>query len=76
MNNKTHERKRTWPNLKYYSSIFLERLVADTENLSQNSWIPGGKFNAGFPKHEAGEVLLARLWRVLSVKLTIYGHKT
>jgi hypothetical protein len=38
-------------------SIFLERLEIDTKTLSQNGWSPGRKFNAEFPKHEAGEVL-------------------
>jgi hypothetical protein len=56
------------------AAIFSGGLQIDMKTLSQNSWSPGPKFNAGFLKQEAGETL-AQLWHILSAKFRTYGYQ-
>jgi hypothetical protein len=62
MNWKGCERKRSWPNLRYYPSICLEGPRKTVQNLSQDSWSPGRDLNPRPPEYEAG-VLTTRLRR-------------
>jgi hypothetical protein len=47
-------KKRSWPNLRYYSGICLEGLRKTTKNLSQDSRSPGRDLDPGPPEYEAG----------------------
>jgi hypothetical protein len=38
-------RKGSWPNLRYYPSIFLEGLSKTTKNVSHNNWSLGQDLN-------------------------------
>jgi hypothetical protein len=44
MNCKGFGRKRSWPNLIYYTGIRLEGVRKTTKKLKQDSWSPGPKF--------------------------------
>jgi hypothetical protein len=52
-------RNRSWPNLRYYPSIFLERLRKTAKGHSQDSRFPGRDMNPGPPAYKAGN----RKWR-------------
>jgi hypothetical protein len=54
MNWKGCGRKRSWPSLRYYPSIFLQELRKTTKILSQDSWSLGRDLNPGLPEYEAG----------------------
>jgi hypothetical protein len=54
MNWKGWGRKRSWLNLSYYPSIFLEGLRKTTKNFSQDTRSPGRDLNPGPPEFEAG----------------------
>jgi hypothetical protein len=54
MNWKGFERKRSWPNLRYYPNICLEGLRKTTKIPSQDSRFPGRDLNPGPPEYEAG----------------------
>jgi hypothetical protein len=45
MNWKGRVRKRSWPNLRYYTGICLEELRETTKNLTQDSRSPGQDLN-------------------------------
>jgi hypothetical protein len=45
-------KERSWPNLRYYSGIYFERLSKTTRNLRQDSQSPGRDFNPGPPENE------------------------
>jgi hypothetical protein len=53
MNWKGCERKRPWPNLRYYVGIFLEGLRRIMNNLRQGSQYPGLDLKSGPLKNEA-----------------------
>jgi hypothetical protein len=53
INWKRFGRKRSWPNLRNYPSISLERLRKTTKTPSQDSRCPGRNFNLGPPEYEA-----------------------
>jgi hypothetical protein len=48
-------RKRSWPNLRYYLGICLERLRKTTKNLSQDSLSPGRGLNPRLSEYEVGD---------------------
>jgi hypothetical protein len=68
MNWKGCGRKRSWPNLRYYSGICQERLRKTTKNLSQDSRSLGRDLNPGRPEYEAG-VLTTRSRRPVTAGL-------
>jgi hypothetical protein len=47
MNWKGFCRKRSWPNLRYYSAIRVKGLRKSTKNLNQNSRSPGPRIEPG-----------------------------
>jgi hypothetical protein len=47
-------RKRSWPNIKYYPGIFLEKLRKTTKDLSQDMRSTDRDLNPGSVKYEAG----------------------
>jgi hypothetical protein len=53
VNSKWYGRKRSWPKLRYYPGIWLERLRQTTELLSQDSLSPVRDLNAGLSEYEA-----------------------
>jgi hypothetical protein len=54
MNWKVYGRKRSWPNLRYYSGICLEELRKTTNTLSQGSRSLGRDLNSRPPEYKAG----------------------
>jgi hypothetical protein len=62
---------RSWPNLRYYVGIRLDRVSETTKNLNQHSLSLGRVLNPEPPEYEA-EVLTARPRR--SVKLLQHGE--
>jgi hypothetical protein len=55
MNWKRCGRKRSWPNLRYYLCICLERLSKTSKNLSQDSLSPGQGLNPRLSEYEVGD---------------------
>jgi hypothetical protein len=53
MNWKGHERKRSWPNLRYVPA-FAWRAEENTKNISQNNRPPSGDLNPGPTEYETG----------------------
>jgi hypothetical protein len=53
-------RKRSWPNLRKYPDICLEKLEKITKGLSQDSRSPGRDLDHEPPKYEAGDPLFAQ----------------
>jgi hypothetical protein len=47
-------RRRSWPNLKHYLSLYLEGVRKTTKNLSQDNRSPGQDLNPGPSEYEAG----------------------
>jgi hypothetical protein len=54
MSCKGYRRKWSWPNLRYYPGILLERLRKTTKTLSQDSWFPVCDLKPRFPEYERG----------------------
>jgi hypothetical protein len=54
MNWKGCGRKRQWPNLGYYLSIYREGPKKTMRNLGQDNGFPGRDLNPGPPEYEAG----------------------
>jgi hypothetical protein len=73
MNWECYERKRWWPNLRYYPSIYLERLRKTTKTLSQDTRCPGRDSSPSTPEYETG-VLTSWLWRPVNYNKCSYLH--
>jgi hypothetical protein len=52
MNWKGCRRKKSWPNLRYYLDICLERLWKSMKNLRHDRWSSGQDLNPGPPEYK------------------------
>jgi hypothetical protein len=70
MNQKVYGRKWSWPNLRHYPRICLERLSIPTGILSQDVWFFDQDLNLGLPKYEAEVVIISfDIWSKLYMNI-------
>jgi hypothetical protein len=83
MNSKGYGRKRSWPNLMYYSGFLPGGTEGNYEKNSHDSQSPGQDMNPGPPGYEAGLLTIPRrsrnpmvdcLVHVSPPVVTILGH--
>jgi hypothetical protein len=74
MNNELESigRKQSWPNLRYYPGICVEKLRKTIKNLSQDSWSLSRDLNSGLPEYKAN----ATFSKVLCRKMHCHEAKS
>jgi hypothetical protein len=70
---KGYGRKWTWPNLRYFPGVCMERMREITKNLSQDSRSPGEDLNPGPHKYEKGVVTVQTQCSKNSEECNRYG---